>query len=286
MTWSWQQRDVVGYSIFTTDFDVEISGAKLCATLAPGAQALWQEQIRAFERATELERTRTGLNGLAAVDKVLGRHPDIAATTAVSVLVDHSGSLRGQKAMIACLLTLMVGDFLERLGVKFEILGFTTAAWRGGQSRRLWISKGRPANPGRLNDLMHIRYREASDPHGATPGTIYHLLRSGLLKENIDGEALFWASERLKNLNAARNVILVISDGAPVDDSSLAENGPRFLWDHLKAVIEDVVATPGFSLAGIGIDHDVGGLYPSALKVDRLDQISERLPGFLAGVFG
>ncbi len=285
MTWSWQQRDAVGYSIFTTEFDVEISGAKLGGMLAPGARALWQEQIRAFDRATELERTRTGLNGLAAVDKVLGRHPEIAATTAVSVLVDHSGSLRGQKAMIACLLALLVGDFVERLGVKFEILGFTTAAWRGGRSRKLWISRGLPANPGRLNDLLHIRYREASDRYPGAPWTIYHLLRSGLLKENVDGEALLWASERLKNLNAARNVILVVSDGAPVDDSSLAENGPRFLWDHLKAVIEDLVATPGFSLAGIGIDHDVASLYPAALKVDRLDQIAERLPGFLAGLF-
>lgn len=133
--------------------------------------------------------------------------------------------------------------------------------------------------------MLHILYREASDTFPGAPWTIRNLLRSNLLKENIDGEALFWATERLKNLNSSKNLVLVFSDGAPVDDSTLNENVPEFLWSHLEGVVQDVLRTPGFALAGIGIDHDVSYLYPKALRVDSLKQISELLPKFLGEVF-
>jgi len=286
LMWPWQRtEDKENYSIYTTEFDVELNGDELGRALTPKDREIWQEQIDAFEIAVAPERTKAGLNSLAKIDKVLTKHPGIGSTTTVSVVVDHSGSLRGQRAIIACLLVQMIGEFLGRLGVKFELLGFTTAAWQGGQSRMLWLARGQPQNPGRLNDLMHICYREASNTNPGAPWSVYNLLRDDLLKENIDGEAVFWAAERLKNLNADQNLIIVISDGAPVDDSTLNENAPDILWQHLKGVISDVSSTPGFRIAGIGIDYDVSSLYPMALKVDRLDQISVKLPEFLQELF-
>lgn len=286
MRWPWQQSgDQESYSIYTTAFDVEVGGDDLGRTLAPKDREVWQAQIDAYEKAVEPERTKAGLNSLARIDKVLAQTAYLDSTTTVSVVVDHSGSLKGQRAIIACLLVQIVSDFLTRLGVRFEILGFTTVAWQGGQSRKLWMTRGQPRYPGRLNDLMHICYREASCTNPGAPWSVYNLLRSDLLKENIDGEAVFWAVERLKNLGTGQNLIIMISDGAPVDDSTLNENAPDFLWKHLQAVVSDVLETPGFRIAGIGIDHDVSSIYPNALEVNRLDHVSTKLPDFLGKLF-
>ncbi|WP_212744771.1 cobaltochelatase CobT-related protein [Parasedimentitalea maritima] len=285
MRWPWQlQKSDSGYSIFTTEFDVELTGDELGRELSAKDRTIWQAQIDAYQAATELERTRAALISAARISDVLAQNNDFRSTT-VSIVVDHSGSLKGQRAIIACLMVQMIGDFLSRLGVKFEILGFTTAAWKGGNSRKRWISKGRPKNPGRLNDLLHICYRKASSTNPGCPWSIHHILRSAVLKENIDGEAVFWAAERLKNQGSDQNLIIVISDGAPVDDSTLHENGTELLWRHLESVVSDVVATQGFRIAGIGIDHDVSRLYPINLKVDRLEQISTKLPDFLGSLF-
>ena len=284
--WPWRsERDDDAYSIFTTAYDRDVSGKELTDALSAEDKRVWHEQIEAFARATELCRTQTGLAMLPQVDAALAGRPSLAEDTVVSVVVDHSGSLRGQRAMIACLLVQMIADFLDRLGVRHEILGFTTTSWRGGRSRERWIARGRPKRPGRLADLLHIRYREATQATPGAPWTIHHLLRSDLLKENLDGEALFSAAERLKNLDAEHNLVLAISDGAPVDDSTLMANGPDILMRHLKAVVADLSATPGFRMAGIGIDHDVSRLYPDALRVDRLDEIPRRLPEFLGKLF-
>ena len=282
LNWPWQRRDTGGeYRVFTTAFDVEVAGDELSRGLTETERGRWEEQIKAFRDATEVERTKAGLNAMPLVDQVLRARPGIGATTAISLLVDHSGSLKGQRAILACLLVELISDVLSRLAVRYEVLGFTTAAWKGGQSRALWERKGRPRNPGRLNDLPHIRYREASDPSPGAPWSVHNLLRTDLLKENIDGEAVFWASERLKCLEARRNLILVISDGAPVDDSTLSANTPNYLWDHLEAVLADVTDTPGFRVAGIGIDCDLSRLYPTCLRVDRLDEVSANVPEFL-----
>jgi len=256
MTWFWKQnKDDGEYSIYTTAYDVEVTGEELSRELSPVERKTLDEQVEAFERVTATYRTETSLNSLNHIDAVLARTPNIGETTAVSLLVDHSGSLKGQRAIIACLVVQMVSDFLSRLGVRYEILGFTTATWKGGKSRQLWVDKGRPSNPGRLNDLLHIRYRETANTNPGAPWSVYNMLRSDILKENIDGEAVFWAAERLKNLEAEHNVVIVISDGAPVDDSTLNENRPDFLWRHLEAVVSDLNETPRFCIAAIGIDQ-------------------------------
>ncbi|PXW82935.1 cobaltochelatase CobT subunit [Ruegeria sp. P4] len=286
MNWFWKQKEHDGeYSIYTTDYDVEITGEALIGELSTAQRKILDEQVESFERATETCRTETSLNSLSHIDAILASDPNIGDTTAVSIVVDHSGSLKGQRAIIACLVVQMVCDFLSRLGVRYEIWGFTTVAWKGGRSRQSWIDKGRPRNPGRLNDVLHIRYREASNTGPGAPWSVYNMLRSEILKENIDGEAVFWAAERLKNLDADQNLVIVISDGAPVDDSTLNENQPDFLWRHLEAVISDIMATPGFRIAAVGIDHDVGRLYPSALQVDRLAHVSTVLPDYLGRLF-
>lgn len=286
MTWFWKRKEDDGeYSIYATAYDVEVTGEALSRQLSTFERKTLYEQVEAFERVTETCRTETSLNSLAHIDAILARDPNIGETTAVSIVVDHSGSLKGQRAIIACLVVQLVSDFLSRLRVRYEILGFTTAAWKGGKSRQLWTQKGRPRNPGRLNDLLHILYREASDTSPGAPWSVYNILRSDILKENIDGEAVFWAAERLKNLDAEQNLIIVVSDGAPVDDSTLNENRPDFLWRHLEAIVSDLKATPRFRIAGIGIDHDVGRLYPLALRVDRLAEVPTELPDYLGELF-
>ena len=286
MTWLWKQKLNDGeYSIYTTAYDVEVTGEELSSRLSKAERKTLDEQVEVFERATEKCRTETSLNSLAHIDAILASKPQIGETTTVSLVVDHSGSLKGQRAIIACLVVQLISDFLSRLGVKYEILGFTTAAWKGGKSRQNWIGKGRPRNPGRLNDVLHIRYREASNKNPGAPWSVYNMLRNDILKENIDGEAVFWAAERLKDLDSEQNLVIVISDGAPVDDSTLNENQNDFLWRHLKAIVSDLKMTPGFRIAAIGIDHDVSRIYPLALQVDRLTQVSAELPDYLGELF-
>ena len=178
----------------------------------------------------------------------------------------------------------LLADILQRVGLRYEILGFTTDEWHGGQSRKRWHLMGSPPHPGRLNDILRIIYRDAAASNPGAPYALRHLLRNTLLKENIDGEALFWASERLKAQNTPRNVLITLSDGAPVDDSTLNENPPDFLMAHLEAVIHDLHPTPGITLAGIGIDHDLAPLYPHSLKFDRMDQLPATLPPFLTSL--
>ncbi|MEM7303585.1 MAG: hypothetical protein AAF468_21100 [Pseudomonadota bacterium] len=282
----WQENNKdQQYSIYTTAYDKEVTGEELIQELSSKERANLEEQVGAFEQATAVHQTSAGLNAMSLVDGILSQNPCISEDTVVSLVVDHSGSLKGQRAIIACLIVQLASDFLSRLGLRYEILGFTTVAWKGGESRQQWIDRGCPRNPGRLNDLLHIRYREASQTTPGAPWSVYNMLRSDILKENVDGEAVFWAAERLKNLSAHQNLVVVISDGVPVDDSTLHENQPDFLWRHLEAVISDIEATPGFRVAAIGIDHDVGRLYPSALRIDRLDQVSTKLPDYIAGLF-
>lgn len=286
MKWFWKQsRKLPDYHIYTTEFDVECRGDDLAAALAPEEMSIWKAQIKEYKSQTEKYRTTASLLGAKAVDEIKA-HPGFAASsTAVTLLVDHSGSLKGQKAILSCLAVEILADHLARLGLTYDILGFTTVDWRGGQSRQLWNKRFRTNRPGRLNDILHIVYRDTSETTPGAPYSILHMLRSDLLKENIDGEALFWASERLKNLEMRDNYIIVVSDGAPVDDSTLAENGLNFLSDHLKSVISDLQNTPGFHLAGVGIDCDLGDFYNDHVLIDRLDTMPEKLSEYIQDIF-
>ncbi|MEL7343952.1 MAG: hypothetical protein AAFN59_03715 [Pseudomonadota bacterium] len=273
------------YRVYTTQFDELRTGRELAEELTPQERVIWDEKVAAYIAATEAARTEASLKCLIAVDALLELRPELRDEMAASIVIDHSGSLRGQKAILACFVAELLADALSRLGITYEILGFTTRRWKGGRSRDAWNQNGRPLYPGRLSDRLHIIYRSASESAPGAPYAVRHILRDDLLKENIDGEALHWAGERLQDIGRPYSSIIMVSDGAPVDDSTLHENPADFLFAHLKAVIGDLEATPGTSIAGIGIDHDVSALYSKALKVDRLDDAGAQLPEFLEFLF-
>lgn len=182
--------------------------------------------------------------------------------TVVSLLLDQSGSMRGQKMLYTAATADIAQEFLGSLGIACEILGFTTAKWKGGNSRKRWSWRLRPPNPGRLNDLLHVVYRDASDAGVSTGGWAYReMLRPDFPKENIDGEAIEWAASRLRSLERRRRLLLVLSDGAPVDESTLRENGPNYLGDHLRAVIDELEGSDDIELAALGIGFAVNRFY-------------------------
>ena len=185
---------------------------------------------------------------------------------AVSILIDNSGSMRGRPITITAAWSLLIGEWLERLGAATEFLGFTTRAWKGGQSREAWLADGKPPKPGRLNDLRHLVYKSFDVDLSASAPNFSVMMREGLLKENIDGEAVLWAAARLRNQPADQRILVVFSDGAPVDDSTLSVNPGNFLEKHLKHVISTISSE--LTLHAVGIGHDVSRYYPSAVKAD------------------
>lgn len=196
--------------------------------------------------------------------------------TVVSILVDQSGSMRGQRMLYATASIDIAQEFLRTLGTKVEVLGFTTRAWRGGESRLTWDADGRPKNPGRLNDLLHIIYREAGDTRQSSLGhALKPMLRPDLLKENIDGEAIEWAAGRLQRSAEARKILLVVSDGAPVDDSTLAANGPSYLHDHLVHVVQQMEMAKDVELLAVGLGFDVDKYYRVWAKCETLDELGK-----------
>ena len=206
--------------------------------------------------------------------------------TIVSLLIDNSGSMRGRPITAAALSADILTRTLERCGVKVEILGFTTRAWKGGQSREDWIEAGKPFNPGRLNDLRHIIYKAADVPWRRARYNVGLILREGLLKENIDGEALLWAHRRLINRPEERRIIMVISDGAPVDDSTLSANPGAYLENHLCDVIQKIEKESPIELIAIGIGHDVTRYYSRAIKITDAEKIGGAVIEELASLFG
>jgi len=205
--------------------------------------------------------------------------------TVVSLLIDNSGSMRGRPITIAAMSADILARTLERCGVKVEILGFTTRAWKGGQAREKWISEGKHANPGRLNDLRHIVYKAADAPWRRARKNLGLMLREGLLKENIDGEALLWAHERLLGRTEQRRVLMVISDGAPVDDSTLSVNPGNYLERHLRDVIEFIETRSDVELVAIGIGHDVTRYYRRAVTIVDAEQLGGTMMEQLADLF-
>jgi len=206
--------------------------------------------------------------------------------TVVTLLLDNSGSMRGRPIMIAALTADILARTLERCGVKVEILGFTTRAWKGGNSREDWIAANKPREPGRLNDLRHIIYKTADAPIRRTYNNLGLMMREGLLKENIDGEALLWAHDRLLARPEARRILMVISDGAPVDDTTQSNNKSGYLENHLREVISDIERRSNVQLLAIGIGHDVTRWYKQAVTITDAEQLGGAITDQLADMFG
>lgn len=205
--------------------------------------------------------------------------------TIVTLLLDNSGSMRGRPITLAAMSADILSRTLERCGVKVEILGFTTRAWKGGQSRDLWLKQGKPPQPGRLNDLRHIIYKAAEQPWRRGRQNLGLMLREGLLKENIDGEALLWAQQRLLRRREARRILLVISDGAPVDDATLSVNAGGYLEEHLRSVIQWIEQSGKTELLAIGIGHDVTRYYRRAVMLSDAEQLGGAIMEQLAQMF-
>ena len=205
--------------------------------------------------------------------------------TVVTLLLDNSGSMRGRPITVAATCADILARTLERCGVKVEILGFTTRAWKGGQSREKWLAGGKSVNPGRLNDLRHIIYKAADEPWRRARKNLGLMMREGLLKENIDGEALIWAHNRLLGRSEQRRILMVISDGAPVDDSTLSVNSGNYLERHLRQVIADIEGRSPVELIAVGIGHDVTRYYKRAVTIIDAEELGGAMTEKLAELF-
>lgn len=273
------------YKAYTTKFDVEVRANRLDTVLGPlgrNANAVdqaWNE----LQSGLLPWRTRLHVASADAATRIKAAlTEEERENTAVTLLFDQSGSMRGQKMLYAAATADVVQEFLLTLRIKCEVLGFTTTKWRGGLSRRRWFWRFQPRNPGRLNDLLHIIYQSADETRLSTGGWVYRqMLRPDLPKENIDGEAILWAASRLSVLQAQRKYLIVLSDGAPVDDSTILENGPDYLSDHLKLVVKNIMRSD-VSLAAIGVGYDAERYYPNSTHVEAPDELGDAAISLLA----
>jgi len=303
-----------GYRVFTEKFDEIIDAAELCdseeldrlrslldrhlesltSVIAKLANRL-QRKLMAYQNrswdfdleegvldAGKLHRVVTQpLSALSFKQEQDTKFRD----TIVTILLDNSGSMRGRPITIAAVTADILARTLERCGVKVEILGFTTKAWKGGQSREAWQLAGKPDKPGRLNDLRHIIYKAGDIPYRRARRSLGLMLREGILKENIDGEALLWAHNRLLARNEDRQILMVISDGAPVDDSTLSSNSGNYLEKHLRQVISTIQERSPVELLAIGIGHDVTRYYERAVTITDAEQLGGAVMTQLADLF-
>ena len=272
------------YTVYTTDFDEEIKAEDL-------AEPAELERLRAY-LDQQLDPLKGAVGRLARVvanpttPLSFKREKDTEfRDTCVTLLLDNSGSMRGRPISIAAICADVLARTLERCSVKVEILGFTTRAWKGGQSRERWLAAGRPQQPGRLNDLRHIIYKGADVPWRRVRANLGLMMKEGLLKENIDGEALEWAHRRMIARPETRRILMVISDGAPVDDSTLSVNPANFLEKHLRDVIAMVERRRAVELIAIGIGHDVTRYYQRAVTITDVEQLAGAMTEQLAGLF-
>jgi cobaltochelatase CobT len=242
----------------------------------PAGEPLQRRLLAQQNRSWEFDLEEGVLDPARLVRVILDPHQPLSfkhekdmqfRDTVVTMLIDNSGSMRGRPITVAATCADILARTLERCAVKVEILGFTTRAWKGGQSREGWLQAGKPANPGRLNDLRHIIYKSADAPWRRARRNLGLMMREGLLKENIDGEALDWAHKRLLGRPEQRRILMVISDGAPVDDSTLSVNPGNYLERHLRFVIDDIETRSPVELIAIGIGHDVTRYYRRAVTI-------------------
>ncbi|MCC6197179.1 MAG: cobaltochelatase subunit CobT [Burkholderiales bacterium] len=308
------RRSAARYRAFTTEFDEVVEPDALCgaaeltrlrldldARLGPFQPAVARlanrlqrkvlaRQMRAWERDREEGTLDTARLARVVVDPLYPlshRHERESAfrDTVVQLLIDNSGSMRGAHIGIAAMSADIIARTLERCDVKVEILGYTTRAWKGGKSRERWLAAGRPSAPGRLNDLRHIVYKAADTPWRRARRGLGLMLRDGLLKENVDGEALLWAHGRLLARAERRRILMVISDGGPVDDSTLAANPGNFLEQHLREVIDAIERRSPVELVAIGIGHDVSRYYRRAVTLVDAGQLGGAMLRELADLF-
>ncbi|HEV3175522.1 MAG TPA: hypothetical protein VGZ72_06010 [Stellaceae bacterium] len=271
------------YRAYTTDFDREIHGRDLRSWLGSSGEQAFYAYVEGYENRMGPRRGAAHIVARSSVQKLKATVPASSmADTVAALLVDHSGSLRGERAMLATVLSEIVADYWKLLGIPFELLGFTTSSWKGGMSRAAWERAGRPANPGRLCDLLHVIYRSADATYPDVPWGIRYLMRPELLKENVDGEALAWAARRLRERPEERKILIVLSDGAPVDDSTLLANeDPAILARHLKKTIAEIETAADFRLAAIGLDYLVNQHYSDSIAVSAADNLATRIIPFL-----
>ncbi|WP_160011797.1 cobaltochelatase subunit CobT [Rhizobium sp. 18055] len=307
-------NEKVDYHVFTEEFDETITAEELC-------DAAELERLRAFldkqlahlqgavgRLANRLQRrlmaqqnrswdfdleegyldparlTRMIIDPTQALSFKMERDTQFRDTV-VTLLIDNSGSMRGRPITVAATCADILARTLERCGVKVEILGFTTKAWKGGQAREQWLANGKPQTPGRLNDLRHIIYKSADAPWRRSRSNLGLMMREGLLKENIDGEALMWAHNRLIARREQRKILMMISDGAPVDDSTLSVNPGNYLERHLRAVIDRIETKSPVELLAIGIGHDVTRYYRKAVTIVDADELAGAMTEQLASLF-
>ena len=306
--------DSVDYKAFTTRFDEEVEAPELCDSeeldrlrayldsQLTGLQGVVTRLANRLQRRLMAQQNRSwdfdqeeGVLDAARLARVV-ISPGTALSykverdiefkdTVVTLLIDNSGSMRGRPISIAAISADILARTLERCGVKTEILGFTTRAWKGGQSREAWLADGKPQGPGRLNDLRHIIYKQADEPWRRARRNLGLMMREGLLKENIDGEALMWAHSRLMGRPEERRILMVISDGAPVDDSTLSVNSAGYLEAHLRGVIDWVEKFSPVQLVAIGIGHDVTRYYRRAVTIMDVEQLGGTIMEQLAELF-
>ncbi len=303
-----------GYRVFTVQFDEVVGVADLCGTAELARlRAQLDTNLARFEGmigriANRLQRklmaqqqrswdfdldegildaarlARIVINPTVPLSYKMEKETEFRDTV-VTLLIDNSGSMRGRPIAVAAMTADILARTLERCGVKVEILGFTTRAWKGGQAREAWLRAGKPGNPGRLNDLRHIVYKPADAPWRRSRPNLGLMLREGLLKENIDGEAILWAHNRLLGRAEQRRILMVISDGAPVDDSTLSANPGNYLEKHLREVIEWIETRSDVELLAIGIGHDVTRYYRRAVTISDPEQLGGTVLGQLSSLF-
>ncbi|MFC7048430.1 cobaltochelatase subunit CobT [Emcibacter nanhaiensis] len=308
------QGPITSYKVYTTEYDEIIAAEELCdpdelihlrktldqqlshlqgmvTKLANRLQRmLMAQQMRSWDFDLEegildtARLTRVVTNPMHPLSFKMENETEFKDTV-VTLLIDNSGSMRGRPITIAAMCADILARTLERCGVKVEILGFTTKAWKGGKSRTQWLEDNKPKNPGRLNDLRHIIYKTADAPWRRANTNLGLMLREGLLKENIDGESLLWAHNRLVGRPEERRILMVISDGAPVDDSTLSSNNANFLEDHLRAVIDWIEKKSTVELLAIGIGHDVTRYYQNAITIMDAEQLGGAITEQLADLF-
>ena len=308
------QTSTFSYKVYTRNFDEEIKAEDLCSpeelqrlrkhldqlmgpsktTISKLAHRLQRFLMAQQNRSWEFNKEE-GMLDSARLHKII-TDPLTPLTykiekdtefrdTSVSLLVDSSGSMRGRSMTVAAICADIISTTLERCNVKTEVLGFTTKQWKGGESRKLWMENGKPENPGRLNDIRHIIFKSADTPWRRGQKNFGLMLREGLLKENVDGEALIWAHDRLARRNEQRKILMVISDGAPVDDSTLSTNPTNFLDLHLRQVIHSIETQSDINLIAIGIGHDVTRYYKNAVTIHRAEELGGAMLEQLTDLF-
>ena len=308
------QTSTFSYKVYTRNFDEEIKAEDLCSpeelqrlrkhldqlmgpsktTISKLAHRLQRFLMAQQNRSWEFNKEE-GMLDSARLHKII-TDPLTPLTykiekdtefrdTSVSLLVDSSGSMRGRSMTVAAICADIMSTTLERCNVKTEVLGFTTKQWKGGESRKLWMENGKPENPGRLNDIRHIIFKSADTPWRRGQKNFGLMLREGLLKENVDGEALIWAHDRLARRTEQRKILMVISDGAPVDDSTLSTNPTNFLDLHLRQVIHSIETQSDINLIAIGIGHDVTRYYKNAVTIHRAEELGGAMLEQLTDLF-